>query len=320
MSFVRTVLGDIAPESLGVCYAHEHIVIDESHTTEKTPDFLLNDVERIVAELAQFVAAGGRSMVDSMPGGGAGRNVRLLAEVSGRSGVQIVCPTGLHLPRYYPRGHWSSRLGAEAMADLFIDEIELGIDFNDLAGPAIQRSGHRAGVIKVAMDEDVPSVRERAIFAAACIAQRRTGAPILTHTEQGRGALEQIELLQTGGADLHHVVLSHCDRRYDVESHRRILRSGVRVEYDSAFRWKKPPNHTLDLVVALIEEFPGQIMLGMDAARRGYWSSFGGSPGLAYLLTDFSVELRRAGVSDEALHRMFVVNPRDAYQFSTRER
>ena len=40
MSRIRTILGDIAPESLGACYAHEHIIIDHSHTTEQSPDFL----------------------------------------------------------------------------------------------------------------------------------------------------------------------------------------------------------------------------------------------------------------------------------------
>ena len=40
MSFVRTVLGDIAPEDLGVCYAHEHIIIDPSFTTVMEPGFL----------------------------------------------------------------------------------------------------------------------------------------------------------------------------------------------------------------------------------------------------------------------------------------
>ena len=33
MSFIRTVLGDIAPDALGRCYAHEHLIIDRSYTT-----------------------------------------------------------------------------------------------------------------------------------------------------------------------------------------------------------------------------------------------------------------------------------------------
>jgi phosphotriesterase-related protein len=113
------------------------------------------------------------------------------------------------------------------------------------------------------------------------------------------------------------VCLSHTDRRPDIGYHREILASGVRVEYDSAFRWpeREKRNPTRELVVALLPEFPGQIMLGMDAARRGYWRSHGGAPGLSFLLKAFSAELRIAGVSTEMLHRVFVSTPAATFSF-----
>ncbi len=315
MSFVRTVLGDIDPRRLGVCQAHEHIIIDESHATQENPDFLLNDVEKIAEELGRFREAGGQSMIDSMPCD-CGRNVLKLAEVSQRSGVRIVAPTGIHLARYYPKGHWSLKMDAEALAELFIADIEQGIDANDYGGPVPRRTPHRAGVIKVAAGERL-SDHERKCFVAAAIAHRITGAPILTHTEQGRGALEQVQLLRDAGVDPRHVVLSHVDRMTDAAYHRDVLQSGVRVEYDSAFRWKTAENPTFDLLLALLADFPDRIMLGMDAARRGYWSSFGGTPGLTYLLTEFAPKLRSA-TSPELVHRVFVTTPADAYQFMTR--
>ncbi len=315
MSFIRTVWGDVAADELGVCYAHEHVVIGRSHTTEKNPDFLIEDVDRIVAELGDFRAAGGRAMVDSMPGGGAGRDINRLTAVSRRSGVHIVAPTGLHLEKYYPAGHWGGRLDEGELAEVFIGEIEEGIDENDLAGPVLRRSGHRAGVTKVAGGLDRLDDRERRIFRAAVAAQRATGAPILTHTEQGTAALEQIDILRDAGAELRHVVLSHTDRRPDTGYHRKILSSGVRVEFDSAFRWKQG-NPTLELVMALAGEFGGQILLGMDAARASYWRSFGGGPGLGYLLTTFAPMLREAGLTREAVDRIFITNPSDAYAFS----
>src|SRR2546430_257770 len=105
MSFIRTVLGDIPPDLLGVCYAHEHIIIDSSFTTYLYADFLLDSVDLACEELTRFYDAGGRAMVDSMPCGG-GRNVVKLASVSHRTGVHILCPTGLHQAKYYPPGHW----------------------------------------------------------------------------------------------------------------------------------------------------------------------------------------------------------------------
>ncbi len=316
MSFVRTVMGDIAATDLGVCYAHEHLIIDPSFTTHGTPDFELSDVERGVAELRAFRADGGQSLVDSMPCD-SGRNVVKLAALAQRAGVHIIAPTGLHLTKYYDPGHWGSRYTETELAELFVADIETGIDANDYNGPLIRRTPHRAGVIKIATDRAF-TPREERLFAAAAVTHRKTGAPILTHTEQGTLGLEQVSRLRDLGVDLSHVVLSHLDRKPDVTYHRGILASGVRVEYDSAFRWKTGQgNPTRDLVVALLPEFPDQIMLGMDAARRGYWRSHGGAPGMSYLLREFSIELRQAGLTEAELRRIFVTTPASAYSFNT---
>ena len=313
--FVRTVLGDIPASQLGVCYAHEHIIIDASFTTHSNPDFLLDSVEVGIAELRQFHADGGRAMIDSMPCD-CGRNVRKLAAIAEASGVHIVCPTGLHLAKYYDPGHWGNFYHADDLAELFIADIQSGIDAHDYNGPLVSRTAHRAGLIKIATDK-VITAREKTIFAAAAGAHRRTGAPILTHTEQGTLGLEQVAMLDGLGVDLRHVCLSHLDRNPDIRYHREILSSGVRVEYDSAFRWKAGEgNLTLNLVCALLPEFPGQIMLGMDAARRSYWSNYGGAPGLSHLLTDFGVRLRKSGLSEAQIHAIFVTTPAATYSFA----
>ncbi|WP_213807101.1 hypothetical protein [Granulicella sp. dw_53] len=316
MSIIRTVLGDIATADLGVCYAHEHIVIDRSYVTQHYPDFLLEDVDRIVTELHSFRAAGGRAMVDSMPCGG-GRNVTKLAAVSRQSGVHILCPTGVHLQQYYPHGHWTERATIEQLSNIFIGEIELGIDANDTNGPTLDRTGHKAGLIKVASGLDVIGAREQRVFEAAAIAHNKTGAPILTHTEQGTGALLQIELLSRMGVQPSHIVISHLDRKPDPTYHREVLSTGVFLEYDSAFRWKTEDNPTRDLLVSLAGHgYLNQLMLGMDASRPRYWTSFGGSPGLSFLLGTFSRELRDQGWTEQHLNTVFVENPARAYSMS----
>ena len=312
---IRTVLGDIPPDQLGVCYAHEHIIIDASFTTFQNPEFLLNEVEAASRELSEFHDIGGRAMIDSMPCD-AGRNVLKLAEISRRSGVHIVCPTGLHLAKYYDPGHWGNFYTEEQLAGLFTDEITEGIDAHDCNGPIARRTPHRAGLIKIATGETITPRAEK-VFAAAVRAHLDTGCPILTHTEQGTLGLEQVRLLDKHGADLRHVVLSHLDRKPDPAYHRDILSTGVRVEYDSAFRWKPGEgNPTLDLLVALLPEFPDQIMLGMDAARRAYWKHHGGSPGMNFLLTTFTERIKSAGLTDSDLRRMFVTTPAQAYDFA----
>jgi len=317
VSIVRTVLGDIPAIELGVCYAHEHIFIGPSFTTFITPDFQIDDIDVATAELSDFHAAGGRAMVDSMPCD-CGRNVASLAEISRSSGVHIVAPTGLHLEKYYPPGHWSERLTAEQIAALFVAEIESGADANDYGGPQMERLPNRCGVIKVASSLDGLTDRERKIFEAAAIAHLQTGAPILTHTEQGTAALEQVEFFARHGVASSSLVLSHTDRKPDLSYHLEVLSTGVFLEYDSAFRWpKNESNPTLSLVVSLFAHDKGrQLMLGMDAARRSYWTHYGGHPGLSWLVTSFRKMLLTGGLQPADLETVFIENPARAYEFS----
>ena len=314
MNQIRTVLGDIPAAELGCCYAHEHIIIDRNVSTMRYPDFRLESVENGITELNQFYADGGRAMVDSMPCD-SGRNVLKLAEISRGSKVHILCPTGLHLAKYYDDGHWSHHYSVEQITQLFTADIEEGIDRFDYSGPCIERTEHKAGLIKIATTGSTFSDRENKIFEAAANAHRQTGAPILTHVEQGIGALEQTEKLSGFGVDLSKVVLSNTDREPVADYHRDILQTGVKVEYDSGFRWKTEANPTLDLVIELISEFPDQIMLGMDAARPTYWKSYGGQPGLSFLLNEFTAQLRERGLTDAQWQKIFVFSPATTYSF-----
>jgi 5-phospho-D-xylono-1,4-lactonase len=319
MPFLRTVLGDVEASQVGTCYAHEHLIIDPSFTTYCYPDFLLDSVERACIDVAEFHAAGGRTLVDSMPCGG-GRNAVKLSEICRITGVNIVCPTGLHLAKYYAPGHWGARLSSEQLAKLFIADIEQGIDSADYNGPEISRTPHKAGVVKVATGQQSPSKHEHKIFEAAAMTHHQTGAPILTHTEQGAGALEQVRLFQEFGVPLQHVVISHTDRAPDRVYHKEILSTRAILEYDSAFRWApEAGNPTLELIVAMVAEgFGEQIVLGMDAARRKYWKGYGGTPGLAFLLREFVPRLIEAGLTDADIERIFVSNPASCYAFVSR--
>jgi phosphotriesterase-related protein len=316
MTFVRTVLGDISPDMLGPTYAHEHLIIDGGRPVELNPDFLLADVDRLATEVLDARAVGLGAMIDAMPAD-AGRNPSKLAEVSRRTGVHIVAPTGLHHERYYAPAHWSTRVSEDELADLFVADIEAGIDANDYSGPVVRRTDIRAGVIKIAGSEGGPSARDARIFRAAAAAHRRTGAPILTHCEQGTGGLEQLRLLDDAGVDLGHVALSHVDKVADIGYHRELASTGATLEYDQAFRWGDRENQTLVLLASMAEEgFGDRIVLGMDAARQGYYRVFGGQPGLRYLLDEFSARMAERGLDDHRRQAFFVDNPARVFAFA----
>jgi len=317
MTFVRTVLGDIEPGALGVTYAHEHLIIDGGRPVLMEPDFDLGDVTAMAREVDAAVALGLRSVVDAMPCD-AGRNALKLADLSRRTGVHVIAPTGLHHDRYYGSAHWSARVSVGEIATLFALDVTDGIDANDYSGPIVRRTEHRAGVIKIAGSAGGPSARDARVFEAAAQAHLQTGAPILTHCEVGTGALEQLRLLTDLGVAPRHIVLSHVDKVVDRGYQRELLRSGAFGEYDQSFRWGGAPNGTLQVLAWAAEDgLDGQVLLGMDAARRGYYRVNGGSPGLTWLLAGFTDAMAARGLGEAIRQRLFVENPARAFAFAT---
>lgn len=90
MAFIRTMLGDIAPEKLGFTYSHEHIVCRPQHWVDRNADdLLLDDPAKSQQEVALFRDAGGRSLVDATAVD-YGRDPAAVREISRATGVQIV--------------------------------------------------------------------------------------------------------------------------------------------------------------------------------------------------------------------------------------
>jgi phosphotriesterase-related protein len=299
---------------MGITYSHEHIIIEEGFVTAGHPEFLLNDTPKIIAELNGLKKLGCSTMVDTMPAN-AGRNVLKSAYVSMQTGINIIISTGIHLEIYYPVGHWRYTYTEDQLTRLFIDDIEKGIDRFDYNGPVVERANHKAGLIKLATHDDPITSHQEKIFHAVVQAHRTTGAPILTHTNSGRHAIAQAELFYKLGADLNHIVISHVDKHKDLAYHHALLQTGVSVEYDSAFRWKKEDeNNTYKLLEKLLPEYPNQITVGMDAARHAYWRSYGGKPGLDYLLTTFKNEIAQRNLLGY-FDNLFIKNPASIFSF-----
>ncbi|QQE12015.1 aryldialkylphosphatase [Planctomycetota bacterium] len=311
MGFVRCILGDVEVDELGVCDAHEHLIIDGEFIEEKYPEFLLCDVDVIVEGLVEFKELGGGWVVDTMPTG-PGRNVEKVAEVSRRSNVPVVCPTGMHLGQYYLDDHAMMKMGRDEFVRLFAGEIE-----NGMVAVHGKMTEYRAGVIKVAGSYEKLTDLEREVFCAAGYVSARTGCPIITHTEQGTAGVEQVEILKGQGVDLGHVVLSHCDRVKDEGYHRALLDMGVRLEYDNHFRelLNGEQSYSIDLIAELCVDYPEQLVVGMDLARRSYWRGYDGGPGVGWLVAELPRILRQKGVEEIYIDRILNRNALDVFSF-----
>ena len=299
-NLVRTVLGDIPANQLGVTYMHEHLIIDSPIVAKDFSHIHLPSESEAIEEVGLCRAAGVQTMVDCMPTG-SGRSAVKLAAISKATGMNIIATAGLHTDRYYLPTDELEIMDPEKLAEVFIKDIQVGMEGTE----------HKAGQLKVVTSGQVIKDRDKRLFEAVAIAHQVTGAPIISHCEHGTGALEQINLFNKLKIPVGKVTLSHTDKENDVSYHKEILSSGINVEYDQSLRQSDldvPPSASL--MNAMIEEgFIDQIMLGTDGARRSLWSSLGGSPGLAWLYSGWSKKLMEFGLTQAQLDTIFIHNP-----------
>lgn len=302
MSFVRTVLGDIAAEELGTTYCHEHLItLPGEHLSKGSDDMTLDDVEKSVEECRLFAQAGGRTVVEvSCPE--YGRDAGRLAEISRRSGVNVIAATG-----HIMEGYWKGVLDIGALSD---EELRTEM-LRDLTEGFPEAPDVRAGVIKVGTSKDGPTRDEVRMLTLAAEVQQQTGCAITTHTTAGTAPLEQVRIFREAGADLSKVVIGHQDRRLVWEDHLAVVEAGANLGYDCISKEQyERDSDRIDFIKRLIEaDYGDRVMLSGDIARRSYFTSYGGGPGFTYILWRFVPWLHQAGVSREDTQRMLVETP-----------
>jgi phosphotriesterase-related protein len=299
MTGARTVLGDVDIGTLGAVLAHEHLIIDSAVVERDHHHIHLPSADEAKGEAALLSAAGIGTVVDAMPAGAGGDPARLV-RVAEATGLNVIASTGMHTARYYEDDDWRLRASPDELATDFIARIEA--------------SETPAGVIKIAMSGTRPNAMEGRLYEAAAITAAATGAPVLAHCEGGEGGLAQVDLLTALNMPLNMVALSHTDKVADSGYHRAVLDTGVLLCFDQGLR---EPRQTAGLINDLTAAGYGdQLLIGTDGARRSLWSTLGGSPGLAWIMTGFRDLLIDRGMDQAWLDRLYRDNPARWLAFS----
>jgi predicted metal-dependent phosphotriesterase family hydrolase len=290
---VRTIRGDIAPEELGPCDAHEHLFL----VTPAQPGDEYSDVSKAIEEATALRAAGAQALVDWTPIG-LGRDLDGLRAVSEATGLHIVAATGLHRDVHYAPEDPVRGQAVEALAARFVADLE------------------QCGIIKVGAGYHAISPFEAKAFAAAAAAHGEVGAPVCVHTEHGTMGLAIVERLRDLGVPPERVVLAHVDRNPDPGEHAETAATGAWLQLDGPGRTKYWPDSTiLGLISDLAERgYADRLLLGGDTGRRSMLRAYGGGPGLDYVFGRFKPRLERE-LGQELSDRIFVANPARAFAF-----
>ena len=314
---VNTVTGELAVDALGVTLMHEHLVIGypgwEAHTTVPGPgrdEMLAVCVDKVHA----MQALGVQSMLDPCPND-LGRDVTLAAEVSVRTGFNIICATGLYKEDEGGAPHWhfmrAAGMAVEAMAELFIHELTEGIG----------DTGVKAGIIKVATGMGRITEYEYDVLAAAAMAAVETGAPITTHTDSGTMGLEQQAFLVEKGVDPHRIIIGHSCGSDDHDYHMGILGGGSYLGFDRfGLDMLAPDEQRVASLLALLRK---QQERGIVVSHDSVWCTRGQPFPLALMEAASGSELfdpthfhrniiprlLAGGASQEQIDTMLVDNP-----------
>lgn len=299
---IITVLGPIAPETMGVAQTHEHLLIDAMDHYGGY-QFVIDDEELVVEELRAFTDRGGRTICDPTVDE-IGRHPQALARISRAAGIHVVMGAGWYRHFGYPR-EVEERTSRE-LAEILVREIEVGV----------RDTGIRAGFIgEIGTGRHYLRPAEERVFRAAALAQQRTGVAISTHTTRwGTLALEQIALLEEAGADLSKVIIGHLGDRQGVRHLLPIAERGVYLEVDNiGYLDYQPEEVRADNVAALVKEgFGDRILLSEDICTLEHLAYRGGK-GYGYLLEVFVPLLRQRGLRDEEIEQLLVHNPARAF-------
>lgn len=321
MRKINTALGLITVSQLGLTLMHEHTLIGY-----RGWDVDANRHHFDLAGLADIVAAKLReaknlgicTIVDASPDD-LGRNVELDKIIADKAGLNIICSTGKYMSPQTPPEGLNSRDSINSMVnalyDTFMQEITAGI----------RDTGIKAGIIKVATSRSRIYPYEEIALKAAARAQKDTGVPIITHTEDGTMGPEQASLLISEGANPRKVVIGHMCGNSDIDYQMAVLKYGVSVNFD---RWGLdiifPDSLRKATLVELLRRgFADKIVLSQD--HIAHWLTPQPEPpdfvkplianwSYTHLLSNVVPALRQLGITGEQIDCMLIENPRKIFE------
>ena len=319
MTNVNTIHGQVDASSLGATLMHEHVFPTAPGIWQVWPSLFgpkEDVVSRAVTALTDAYVEGIRTIVDASPFD-LGRDVELLKSVADRVETNIVASTGIYeVPAITHTATMRNR-SAEEFEHFFSMELSEGIEGTDI----------KAGVIKVAQDEDGVTEFAELVLRAAARTQKNMGAPIITHSHAGRRVGEQqAAILREEGVNPRGVVIGHSDDSENISYLTGLADQGFRLGMDRiAFGLLRDPDVDArarviaELVkngygesIILSHDYPIDIGIGSSEQRTAMAERNPDS--VSFISRRFLPKLRALGVTDDQLETLMVRNPRALFE------
>ena len=113
------------------------------------------------------------------------------------------------------------------------------------------------------------------------------------------------------------VLIGHLDLKPELPYLLEVAKTGVNIGLDQFGKEKYLPDfERVNLILKLCEAgFEQQIIIGGDMARKSYFKSYGGNPGLEHIPITVKHMLAQAGLSSATIDNILMHNPRRWLEF-----
>lgn len=202
MKIIRTLLGDIKPEDLGITNSHEHLICNPPYWVEKkVDDLLLDNPEFTKQDVNDFMELGGKSFVDATAID-YGREIEEVVKLAKQLNFNVIGTAGFNKSflwkAYVPQRlksiigdfntfeDWVRETSIDNLVKFVVKEVEEGLE----------GTPYKAGQVKFGTGYNSITDLEEKTIKVIARAHKITNAPIHSHTEAGTMGLEQLEILK----------------------------------------------------------------------------------------------------------------------------
>lgn len=253
---IETVTGPINMGDVKWALAHEHLHGDFTGSTPPLwksvpegyviPAYADTDWSAVagaaVNALNEVKAYGVDLVVDYTPPG-VGRNVRMLREVSRKTGISVVAASGLYQTAWGIPPELAD-FDSDQLATHFTRELTLGAE----------GTGIRAGFMKLSVGNSGPLPHDEIVYRGGARASVQTGSTIGVHAIVPSSFKAVFNILDEEGMNLDRLIWAHAGRdgTVDFDVFREYAERGVYISFDGTTHNSKP---TDDQLLGLVEQF-----------------------------------------------------------------
>lgn len=299
-----TTQGPLHEEALGLILPHEHIFVDLGPIEAES--YRHARAEEVVPVMAPYLqaarAAGVTALVECTPVG-VGRRVDIVKAVADAVDFPVVVATGVYREPWVPA--WARSASEEELTAWMVRELCEGVE----------KTGVRAGWIKLSAGDDGITPVEAKILRAAARAGQATGALIGSHTIRGRVVRDQLDILEAAGYCADRFLWIHTQAEPDFDLHLEMARRGCWLEYDAIGSDGFSDEWFIERIHRLLDAgFGAQLLLSHD---RGWYDPSKPNGGTqlpyTYLSEVFLPKVRASGVDEATVRQLTEKNPWRAF-------